>query len=106
MLFTGARGLHFGNAVNMDQIMPQLPKEVLGFGNVDPLKVIKMGEVFDVKSGTLELLEHMSKYRNFVLSTGCEVPPGATIENMDAFFKTLDIYNMTQAIRTKWLFGE
>lgn len=106
MLFTGAKGLHFGNAVDMNQIMPQLPNEVLGFGNVDPLKVMKMGEVFDVKSRTLELLEQMGKYRNFVLSTGCEVPPGATVQNLDAFYKTLDIYNMTQAIRTKWLFGE
>ena len=106
MLFTGARGLHFGNVVNMSQVMPQLPAEVLGFGNVDPLKVMKMGEAFDVKSRTLELLEQMSKYRNFVLSTGCDVPLGATIKNMDAFYKTLDIYNMTQAIRTKWLFGE
>jgi len=105
MLFTGARGLHFGNAVDMNQIMPQLPKEILGFGNVDPLKVMKLGEVFDVKSRTLELLEQMSKYRNFVLSTGCDVPPGATLENLDAFYKTLEIYNMTQAIRTKWLFG-
>jgi len=106
MLFTGAKGLHFGNAVDMNQIMPQLPQEVIGFGNVDPLKVMKMGEVFDVKSRTLELLEQMGKYRNFVLSTGCEVPPGATVQNLDAFYKTLDIYNMTQAIRTKWLFGE
>ncbi|NLV71713.1 MAG: methylcobamide--CoM methyltransferase [Actinobacteria bacterium] len=106
MLFTGARCLHFGNAVDMNQIMPQMPKEVLGCGNVDPLKVMKMGEVYDVKSRTLELLEQMTKYKNFVLSTGCEVPPGSTIENLDAFYKTLDIYNMTQAIRTKWLFGE
>ncbi|MBN1319530.1 MAG: uroporphyrinogen decarboxylase family protein [Thermoleophilia bacterium] len=106
MLFTGARGLHFGNVVDMGQIMPQLPEDVLGFGNVDPLKVMKMGEVFDVKSRTLDLLEAMGKYKNFVLSTGCEVPPGATIQNLDAFYKTLDIFNMTQAIRTKWLFGE
>ena len=104
MLFTGAKGLHFGNVVDMNQIMPQLPSDVLGFGNVDPLKVMKMGEVFDVKSRTLELLEQMTKYKNFVLSTGCDVPPGATIANLDAFYKTLDIYNMTQAIRTKWLF--
>jgi uroporphyrinogen decarboxylase len=105
MLYTGARCLHFGNAVDMNQIMPQLPKDVIGFGNVDPLKVIRLGEIYDVKSRTLELLEQMGRYRNFVLSTGCEVPPGATIENLDAFYKTLDIYNMTQAIRTKWLFG-
>jgi uroporphyrinogen decarboxylase len=105
MLFTGARGLHFGNVVDMNQIMPQLPKDVIGFGNVDPLKVMKLGEAFDVKSRTLELLEQMGKYRNFVLSTGCEVPPGSTIENLDAFYKTLEIYNATQEIRTKWLFG-
>jgi uroporphyrinogen decarboxylase len=104
MLYTGARCLHFGNAIDMGQIMSQLPKDVVGFGNVDPLRVMKLGEVFDVKSRTLELLEQLSKYKNFVLSTGCEVPPGATIENLDAFYKTLDIYNMTQAIRTKWLF--
>ena len=106
MLYTGAKCLHFGNAVDMNQIMPQLPKDVIGFGNVDPLKVMKLGEVFDVKSRTLELLEQMGKYKNFVLSTGCEVPPGATIENLDAFYKTLDIYNMTQSIRTKWLFDK
>jgi uroporphyrinogen decarboxylase len=105
MLFTGARGLHFGNVVDMNQIMTQLPKEVIGFGNIDPLKVMKMGAAFDVKSRTLELLEQMGKYRNFVLSTGCEVPPGVTIENLDAFYKTLEIYNATQEIRTKWLFG-
>ena len=105
MLYTGVKCLHFGNAVDMNQIMPQLPKDVIGFGNVDPLKVIRLGEIYDVKSKTLELLEQMGKYRNFVLSTGCEVPPGATIENLDAFYKTLDIYNMTQAIRTRWLFG-
>ena len=50
MLFTGAKALHFGNVVDMNQIMPQLPKDVIGFGNVDPLKVMKMGEAFDVKS--------------------------------------------------------
>jgi len=105
MLFTGAKVLHFGNVVDMNQIMAQLPKDVIGCGNVDPLKVMKMGEVYDVKSRTLELLEQMGKYKNFVLSTGCEVPPGVTIENLDAFYKTLEIYNATQAIRTKWLFG-
>jgi uroporphyrinogen decarboxylase len=104
MLYTGAKGLHFGNVVDMNQIMAQLPKEVIGFGNVDPLKDMKLGAAFDVKSKTLELLEQMGKYKNFVLSTGCEVPPGTTIENLDAFYKTLDIYNMTQSIRTKWLF--
>ena len=104
MLFTGSKALHFGNVVDMLEIMPQIPADVVAFGNVDPLKVMKMGSVRDVKVNTLELLEEMAKYKNFVLSTGCEVPPGIPLANLDAFYKTLDIYNMTQEIRHKWLF--
>ena len=104
MLFTGCKALHFGNVVDMLEIMPQLPKDVVAFGNIDPVKVMKMGTVREVKVRTLELLEEMSKYKNFVLSTGCEVPPGVPLANLDAFYKTLEIYNMTQEIRHKWLF--
>jgi uroporphyrinogen decarboxylase len=104
MLFTGSKALHFGNAVDMLAIIPQIPRDVVAFGNIDPVKVMKMGSVREVKVSTLELLEEMSKYPNFVLSTGCDVPPGIPLANLDAFYKTLDIYNMTQEIRHKWLF--
>jgi uroporphyrinogen decarboxylase len=106
MLYTGAKALHFGNVVDMTTILSQLPKDVIAFGNVDPLKVMKLGSVYDVKMRTLELLEQMSKYPNFVLSTGCETPPGVPVANVDAFFKTLEIFNATQEIRHKWLFDK
>mgnify|MGYP000883796073 CR=1 FL=1 len=105
MLFTGSKALHFGNVVDMTRILSQVPADVVAFGNVDPLKVMKMGSVNDVKFRTLTLLEDMAKYRNFVLSTGCETPPGTPLANLDAFYKTLDIFNATQDIRHKWLFG-
>ncbi len=57
--------------------------------------------MYDVKFRTLDLLEEMAKYRNFVLSTGCEIPPGTPLANLDAFYKTLDIFNLTQQIRTQ-----
>jgi len=104
MLFTGSRALHFGNVVDMTRIVSQIPDDVLAFGNIDPVKVMKMGSVHEVKVRTLELLEQMTKYKNFVLSTGCEVPPGVPIANLDAFYKTLEIFNATQEIRHKWLF--
>jgi uroporphyrinogen decarboxylase len=104
MLFTGSRALHFGNVVDMTRILSQLPADVVGFGNIDPLKVMKMGSEYDVKFKTLTLLEDMAKYRNFVLSTGCETPPGTPLANLDALYKTLDIFNSTQQIRHKWLF--
>ena len=41
MVGTGARGLHFGNAVDMMDILPQVPGHVLVFGNIDPVGILK-----------------------------------------------------------------
>ena len=36
MINTGCKGFHFGNAVDMREILPQIPPEVLVYGNIDP----------------------------------------------------------------------
>jgi uroporphyrinogen decarboxylase len=46
-----------------------------------------------MKNKTWELLEETAIYKNFVISSGCDIPPGTPIENIDAFFKTLDKFN-------------
>lgn len=95
MLSTGAMGLHFGNSVDMAGIMPQIPWGRLAFGNVDPAGVLKNGSVGDVRERTLKVLESTAIYKNFVLSSGCDVPPGTPLENMDAFFDALKEFNNT-----------
>ena len=35
-MFQGSIGLHFGNAVDMKKIMPQIPNGIAAFGNIDP----------------------------------------------------------------------
>jgi len=92
MLSTGAQGFHFGNAVNMMDIMPQIPEHILAFGNLDPATVFKQGTPEGVKDKTRALLECMSGYRNFVLSSGCDIPPGTPLKNIDAFFTALEEY--------------
>jgi hypothetical protein len=46
-----------------------------------------------IRMRTLELLNGTSSYKNFVLSIGCDVPPGTDLENIDAMFKALNEYN-------------
>ncbi|HBQ63501.1 MAG TPA: methyltransferase, partial [Clostridiales bacterium] len=75
MLSTGAMGYHFGNAVDMADIMPQIPWGVLAMGNIDPARVFKNGTVQDVREKTHELLVKTANYKNFVLSSGCDIPP-------------------------------
>jgi uroporphyrinogen decarboxylase len=93
MLSTGAQGFHFGNAVNMMDIMPQIPQHILAFGNLDPATVFKQGTPEEVKAKTRALLESMSDYRNFVLSSGCDIPPGTPTSSIDAFFTAVEEYN-------------
>src|SRR5690606_8368585 len=56
MLSTGALGLHFGNAVDMEDILPQIPEDRLAFGNIDPARVFKNGTQDDVREKTRDLL--------------------------------------------------
>lgn len=93
MVSTGAKGYHFGNAVDMVDIMPQIPSNFLAFGNIDPSRVLFEGTPEKVKQATLSLLEQMKPYPNFVLSSGCDVPPGVSIDNLKAFFGALAEYN-------------
>jgi uroporphyrinogen decarboxylase len=93
MLGTGAAGFHFGNAVDILDILPQVPSNRLVFGNLDPAGVIKNGTPEIVKAKTIELLTRTAEYNNFVISSGCDIPPGTTIENIDAFFEAIAEFN-------------
>ncbi|KNY27988.1 uroporphyrinogen decarboxylase family protein [Pseudobacteroides cellulosolvens] len=93
MLGTGAKGYHFGNAVDMVDIISQIPPRVLVFGNIDPSRVLSHGSTELVKTETLNLLEKMKPYPHFILSSGCDLPPGVPIENLDAFFQALEEFN-------------
>jgi len=96
MLSTGSAGLHFGNAVDMKKIMPQIPKGIAAFGNIDPAGIMKNGGPEEVKTKTLSLLKEMEPYNNFILSTGCDTPPGTSMENINAFYKAFNDFNEAQ----------
>jgi uroporphyrinogen decarboxylase len=93
MLSTGSMGYHFGNAVDIVEIMPHINWGKVAFGNIDPARVFKNGSVEDVREKTWGLLEKTAIYKNFVISSGCDIPPGTPLENIDAFFDTLARFN-------------
>lgn len=87
ILSTGAAAYHFGNAVDMERdIIARIPSDTVVMGNIDPAGVLRMGTPESVKRATLSLLEKCAKYPNFVLSSGCDIPPMTPWENIDAFF--------------------
>ena len=87
ILGTGCAAYHFGNAVDMENdIITKLPSDVLVMGNIDPAGVLRMGTPESVREQTLKLMQRCSKYDNFLLSSGCDIPPMTPWENIDAFF--------------------
>lgn len=96
MLSTGSLAFHFGNAVDMKDIMPQIPANRLALGNIDPAGIFKNSTPETIKHATTKLLNDMKEYPNFIISSGCDVPPGTPVENIDTFFETIKNYNSKQ----------
>jgi uroporphyrinogen decarboxylase len=81
-----ADAYHFGNAVNLEKILKLMPKEKPVFGNISPL-LIKNGPPEDIEEAVKELKKRCSKYNNFYLSSGCDIPPATPLEHIQSFFK-------------------
>ena len=94
ILETGAAAYHFGNAVSMEERLQQMPGDVLTMGNVDPVSAIRNGTPEKVRQDTLAIMEACCKYPNFLISSGCDIPPAAPWANIDAFFAAVEeFYN-------------
>ena len=93
MVATGARALHFGNKIDMTLAMTQVPSDVLAIGNIDPVTVFRQATAEQVKAVTKELLEKTAQYRNFVVSSGCDLPPRVPAANVEAFFEAVAEFN-------------
>jgi uroporphyrinogen decarboxylase len=93
LLTTGCRAFHFGNSVDMAEIMPQIPWGNVAFGNLDPANIMKLGTPDQIEKSTMELLYKTANYKNFVLSTGCDIPAGTSLENIQAIYNAVEMFN-------------
>ena len=88
----GAAAYHFGNSIDMKAMLEKFPDDIPVMGNIDPAEVLRMGTPQMVRDKTLDLMKSCAPYRNFVLSSGCDIPPLSPWTNLDAFFEAADEY--------------
>ena len=99
ILSTGCAAYHFGNAVDLENdILKHVSPDVLIMGNLDPVGVLRAGSPQEVREATLALLSRCASYPNFVLSSGCDIPPTATWENLEAFFAASEEFYQRQTM--------
>lgn len=92
----GCKAYHFGNAIHLADIMDKMPGDALVMGNVDPAGEFRNGTPESIRESTLSVLRECDGYPNFVISSGCDIPPMSKWENIDAFFEAVGEYYKTQ----------
>jgi uroporphyrinogen decarboxylase len=89
ILETGLTSFHFGPPMDLPAALGQVPSDVVLCGNLDPTGVFCQLAPPDTAARAGELLSRTAGRRNFVLSSGCDIPVGASLAGLDAFYGAL-----------------
>ena len=90
---SGARAYHFGAGMDIVGALAKVGPEVVLSGNLDAKKIFEKGTPQIAGDAARALLEATRPYKNFVISSGCNIPPGAPLANLNAFFRAVADFN-------------
>lgn len=93
MVRSGASAIHVGNRADMVAVLEAAPADLPVMGNIDPVGILQHATPDQVYASVNELLEKTAAFDNFILSSGCDVPPHTPIDNIRAFYRALADYN-------------
>jgi uroporphyrinogen decarboxylase len=93
MLESGAGIYHVSSPMDIVEALRQVEGKVILAGNLDPTGIFKNGTPEYVYEKTRELLNATRDYRNFIISSGCDLPPATPPANLGAFYKALAEFN-------------
>ncbi len=85
-----AAAYSFGNAIDIEEALKIIPQDKMVIGNIDPAGTIRNGNPEQIRRETLELMNRCCRYPNFVIASGCDIPPMSPLENIQAFFDAVD----------------
>jgi uroporphyrinogen decarboxylase len=87
VLETGLGVFHFGAPMDIMAALEKVGPEVVLCGNLDPAGVFVRLSPVEIESRTRSLSEAAGPRKNFVLSSGCDLPPSVSLANLDAFYR-------------------
>ena len=87
VLEAGVTTFHFGAPMDIVAALGKVPSDVVLCGNLDPAGVFCQLSPGEVAARAAALLAATAAHRNYVLSSGCDVPPNAPLANLDAFYR-------------------
>lgn len=88
----GPDGLSFDAPVDLTLVAEAVPPSIVMSGNLDPVDVVLGLKPPEIREATIELLDSMRPFPNFVLSTGCDIAPETPLENIECIVETVRGY--------------
>lgn len=88
MVATGAEALSLDADVDFPELAKECPKDVVLIGNTNPVITVMQRSPAEIREAVLNLRRSMKEYKNFVLSTGCDLPLETPIENVRKFVES------------------
>jgi len=85
-LEAGARILHFGKPMDLVAALTHVPDDIVLCGNLDPSEIFVGSSADELTTRTRALLAATASRKNFVISSGCDIPAQAPLANLEAFF--------------------
>jgi uroporphyrinogen decarboxylase len=86
VLETGLKSFHFGAPMDIVAALGKVPADVVLCGNLDPTGVFVQLPPAEITARVTRLLSATAAHRNYVLSSGCDVPSNTPLASLDAFF--------------------
>ena len=93
VLESGAEINHFGAPMDIVAALGKVGPDVILGGNLDPTAVFHDGTPQAVGEATRALLEATRSYKNFIISSGCDIPPGTPLASLNAFYRAVAEFN-------------
>ncbi len=90
---TGVPALSLDSSVDLFYASEVLNEGTIIIGNINPM-LFKEGNVETIKDLTVNLLTKMKYRKNFILSTGCDMPYGSKEENIREFFGVFEKFTV------------
>jgi uroporphyrinogen decarboxylase len=75
--------------MDIGRAIRSVESDVILAGNLDPTAIFHKGSTVEAYDATKTLLKLVDGYKNFIPSSGCDIPPGSSVKNIEVFFKTV-----------------
>lgn len=87
ILESGVSILHFGAPMDIVSALKSVSGTTILCCYLDPAGVFLTSTEEEIFKHTQDLLSKTADHKNFVISSGCDIPPGVSMNKLDAFYE-------------------